>query len=273
MGEKIAFHLRGVALLTWATVLLGFFLSGRLPSYLHPTFRPLVPIAGVVLLLLAILYWWLSRANDEHSGHDHDHGFCGHSHGLSVGTVLAFLILVVPVVMAKLVSPGEFSATAIQNRWAMMSNEAPMASYERQIAPLPGEEVGEGGDFSMAAYLERNEAGQIKAEVIDLMFGIEDDVIRKDFSGQPVAVVGQYMPAMPGDGSNRFRLARMFMWCCAADSRPISIVVEGSTDVSPGAWVRVVGTASFPEQDGQRVALVVADQIEPTETPREALLY
>ncbi len=270
MGNSMAFHLRGVALLTWSAVMLGFFLTGRLPSYLHPTFRPLVPIAGIVLLVLAIVYYWLARRSDDCCEHGHDHGS-----GLSLGTILGFLILVVPVVTAKLVSPGEFSAVAIQNRWAMQSSEAPIASYERQFAPLPGEEPLADGTISMAAYLERNEQGQIKAEVIDLMFGIEDEIIRRDFAGQPVAIIGQYMPPLESDGGDgdRFRLARMFMWCCAADSRPISVVVEGAAEAAPGEWVLVTGTAKFPEQDGLRMAVVEADSVTRTEPPTEALLY
>lgn len=276
MRRSPAFHLRGIALLTWAAVLLGFQLSGRLPSYLHPDFRPLVPVAGCTLLALAILYYWLGNRTsgccDGHHGHSGGGGGAGGK--LTFGGVLSFLVLVVPVVTAKLVSPDEFSATAMFNRWSVQST-LPPASAESSRARAPGgQAVAAGGDSSFAGYLRRNEDGQIIAEVLDLMFGIEDAVIRRDFQGREVAIVGQFMPAdSHNPAGNRFRLARMFMWCCAADSRPISILVEGETEAEPGDWLQVTGTATFPLEGGQRLAVVEAESLVPTSAPAESMLY
>lgn len=286
MSTSLPFHLRGLALLTWAAVLIAFAATGRVDSYLHPTFRPLVPAAGAVLVLLALLYYAFGRRDaagccgDDGQGAGDADAACRdapHPGSSLTGTILSFLILVAPVLTAKLVSDDQFSANAMLNRWSMQITSPPRPSNDiDRIAPLPGEEPGGtlGGDPGAASYLPLNEDGQIIAEVIDLMFGIEDRVIREDFSGREVEVLGQVMPAESSNpNGDRFRLARMFMWCCAADSRPVSILVEGETDVAPGGWVRVIGTARFPVEGGARLATVQARSVTPTDPPRESMLY
>ncbi len=278
MKASIGFHLRGLTLFLWAGVLLAFTFSGRLPAYLHPSFRPYVPLAGFVLILLAFAYYFFKEDRDGESGTDEacgGGGCCGHGDQLTAGKVLAFLVVALPLITAKLVSQDEFSAVTMLNRWSIQSSLPPIPASERQLAPLPGmddEETGQNSDAS--SYLVFDEQGRILAEVIDLMFGIEDEGIRHDFEGREVVLVGQYMPAEANSSEGkRFRLARMFMWCCAADARPLSILVEGETDASPGQWVRVTGKAAFPEEGGGRIALVREATVEPTTAPAEPLLY
>ncbi len=282
--------LRWLTLLTlsaWGFLLLYFFFSGRIVAFLHPFFRPMVVVAGFGLVALTIGYWWASRgekSSHDCCGHDHDHGCLPHTGESHLGRVAAFFILLVPALTAAAFSPDAFGRSAILNRGiildaSMLKRSNPTATVDEDWAlPLPGED-GEMLDLpgeEMMDYLPRTPEGYIKAEVVDLIFGAEDAVIRRDFEGKEVEVVGQIMAATEANPSGtRQKLVRMFMVCCAADARPVAVLVDGYTGEVPPemTWVRVVGKATFPTEGGRRLVVVDSSHLEPTEPPQETMLY
>lgn len=91
-AQRLIIHLLSVLLLVfWGGVMLYFYMSGRVASYL-PTdglFRPLMLVGGIGMVVLG-LFNLLTYAQDEgagcshdhhHHDHDHDHVGCGHDHG------------------------------------------------------------------------------------------------------------------------------------------------------------------------------------------------
>ena len=113
-------------------------------------------------------------------------------------------------------------------------------------------------------------------EVIDLVFGTQDEGIRRDFEGKEVTIVGQVLPAreMNPDG-DRMKLVRMFMVCCAADARPIAVLFrKPATWQAPDmTWVRVSGLATFPVLDGTRTVVIDPAEVEPCDPPDETMLF
>src|ERR1700759_3120994 len=101
-----------VTLASWSAVLLYFFFSGRIQAFLHPTFRPYVLIAGVVMGLMAFVFLvFPADANCCSSAE------CGHGLSrLASGKILSFLILLVPVTAAAIYSPDGFGKNAMLNR-------------------------------------------------------------------------------------------------------------------------------------------------------------
>src|SRR5438067_9159284 len=98
--------------LTWSVVLLCFYFSGRIASFLHPTFRPFVLVTGCVMFALAACFLFLpgvaSCCDDDQ---------CGHPLGrMNIGRVLTFAILLLPIGVAAMVSPNQFGAATIANR-------------------------------------------------------------------------------------------------------------------------------------------------------------
>jgi uncharacterized membrane protein YcgQ (UPF0703/DUF1980 family) len=70
----------------------------------------------------------------------------------------------------------------------------------------------------------------------------------------------------------RKRLYRLFITCCAADSRAIPIVLEfGKTppDFPENGWVKVSGTMRFPLEDGVLQPLLVVESAIAAEPPYE----
>jgi hypothetical protein len=92
-GTRTLVHLLSVAmLLLWGGVLLYFYTSGRLASYLPPEgiFRPMVLVSGIGLAVLGLFNLLTIGSEDvgceghdhghSHDDHDHDHKDCGHDH-------------------------------------------------------------------------------------------------------------------------------------------------------------------------------------------------
>ena len=105
----------------------------------------------------------------------------------------------------------------------------------------------------------------------DLLYAETQEPLRKTITGKTVEVVGQYL----GAANDQFKLVRMFIWCCAADARPIYVPVEvsGPVDVSDMEWVKVTGTAEFSTNKGQTHVLLKAASVEASDPPEEAMLY
>ena len=124
--------------------------------------------------------------------------------------------------------------------------------------------------------MPRNEAGQIKAQTVDLIYAAEEPTMRADFEGEAVELIGQFMPARSDNAKgNRFNLVRMFIMCCAADARPVAIGVrtEKTQSVAEMSWVKVIGKAAFPVEDGRSVPIVLAESVTPCDPPEETFIY
>jgi uncharacterized membrane protein YcgQ (UPF0703/DUF1980 family) len=104
-----------LTLLEWGGILTYFYFSGRIASFLHPMFRPLVLVTGLLLLITALC---VAIFREEECAHDHEHSEEHvHSHDrLSFGGFLAFLILFLPLALAAKISPDSYGANLIRNR-------------------------------------------------------------------------------------------------------------------------------------------------------------
>jgi uncharacterized repeat protein (TIGR03943 family) len=188
-------------------------------------------------------------------------------------------ILVVPLLGSVWISPSQFGAVAVMNR-GLADSIADLPGYVPFSEPaLPTEDgsVGPEGDLiDTGAYLMKNEAGQIVASPMDLLYAAHDPGMMQDFENQEIEIVGQFFPAKKNNPTgDRFSLIRMFVMCCAADARPVAVSVraphqENFADMS---WVRVTGKATFPLEGGNRVPVILADAVEPCEAPRESFMY
>ena len=127
-----------------------------------------------------------------------------------------------------------------------------------------------------ADYLVRTPDGKIVAEVLDLLYAAQDNLLRKDFEGQRVELIGQFMPDSSNNpGANRFKAVRMFMTCCAADARPVATLVEAEKlpAFPEMTWVKITGIPTFPVEKGRRISVLKAEKIEKAEPPAEAMIY
>jgi uncharacterized repeat protein (TIGR03943 family) len=284
-----------LTLAAWSAVLLIFHFNGKAANFLTPMFRAYVPIAGILLGLMALVFL-LFRADASCCSSAE----CGHSLSrLASGKILTFLVLLVPLSVAATYAPGTFSKTTIENRGmtddyaslgigkpkSLAPAEMPLPTKDT-TPPAPAPAAPETSaqpntqppapEPSATDYLVRTPEGNIVAEVLDLLYAAQDNVLRKDFEGKRVQLIGQLMPDKTSAAQGqRFKAVRMFMYCCAADARPVATLVEADKlpDLPEMTWIKIIGTPTFPVENGRRISVLKAEKIEKTDPPEEAALY
>ena len=290
--------LPGVTLLVWSAVLLTFYFTGRISSFLHPSFRIYVLLAGVAMLLMAGCFLLLpgvaSCCDDDR---------CGHPLGRrKSGRILTFLILIIPVAAAAMYSPTSYDASVVMRRGIVTDasglisrTKAPAAQQPAQQTaavdnsnpaepPLPTKDGSQPATTQAATtqtaaddYLPKSKDGNLQVQVIDLLYAAQDTSMRADFDGKTVETIGQVMPDdSHNSGGNRIKVMRMFMYCCAADAKPIAAEVEvpANTANSPEmSWVKVVGKVEFPIEGGRTIPILKASSVKVTDPPEETMLY
>jgi uncharacterized repeat protein (TIGR03943 family) len=288
MNKLFSRWLPCLTLAAWSAVLLYFSFSGRITAFLHPMFRPYVLIAGLVLAAMAFVFIiFPADANCCSSAE------CGHGLSrLATGKVLSFLVLLLPVTAAAVFSPDGFGKNAIMNR-GIITDIAGLRPPDAQgkAVPAPPELPLPGNDPATPAatpapgastpppatdYLTRTPEGRIVAEVLDLLYAAQDNALRADFEDKPVELIGQLMPDTANNASGkRFKAVRMFMTCCAADARPVAVLAEAEQQpaLPEMTWVKITGKATFPIENGRRIAVLKAEKVEKTEPPAESMLY
>lgn len=170
-------------------------------AYVKPAMRPLLALAGVVLIGLAagvVLRWGGSRRADG------DHG---HASG-------AAWLLALPIVAVTLIAPdplGAFAAGRVPE-WETTPPSAP-------FGPLPTPVDG-AVDLSLREFRVRSAYDE-----------------ERSLTGVAVRLVGFVQES----GNDRFTLARFVLSCCAADAAPVRVVVHGATAPPRDTWVEVTG--------------------------------
>ncbi len=277
-------------LATWSAILLTFCVSGRMRGFLTPEFRIGALAAGIAMGVMALVFLLFPADANCCSAAE-----CGHTFSRrATGKIITFLILLVPITTAAMFSPTGYSGNAVKNRVAITDaaqlGAAPRtnSTFKPVELPLPTKD-GSPAPASQPAsaqqsqqppapqdYLQRTADGTIVAEVLDLLYAAQDNALRKDFEGKKVQLVGQLMPDTSNNASGlRFKAVRMFMTCCAADARPVATLVESDVKqtLPEMSWIKINGTATFPVENGRRIAVLKATGVEKCPPPEESMLY
>lgn len=285
--DRIAPTLEALSLAGLGAALAWMALSGRYGSFVPPSARLGILVSGVGLLACALaLSSRLEVGEGEHTHGEHTHGEHTHAptssrRGLTRACVaiLAALILVLPF----RVSPSELAATTISARAADTEDEAeadpgapsedspstPPASADggAQSATAGGSQSGGGSQASSSGVLElttENFAAQVE----------EFASHGKVHDGQRVELTGFVMSEASARGQasiprltqeESFAVARMAIWCCAADAYAIGFAVRWDGAVpAADSWVRVRGTLRLR---GAKALVIDAESVEVTSAP------
>ena len=285
--------LPGATLLAWSAVLLGYYFSGRVDSLLYPTFRVYSLLAGLVMLAMSGCFLALpgvaACCDDER---------CGHPLGRrKIGRIMTFMILILPITAAAMFSPRDFGAGTVERRGIITdatglvrrdgaTKTPPPAADNNNPSepPLPTKDGSQPAAQASASpstdaadeYLPKSKDGNILVQVIDLLYAAQDTSMKADFQGKTVETIGQLMPDESNNPSGtRFKLMRMFMWCCAADAKPIATLVEPAqkANIPEMSWVKVVGKVDFPFENGRTIPVLRATSVTQVDPPEETMLY
>jgi uncharacterized membrane protein YcgQ (UPF0703/DUF1980 family) len=249
------------------------------------------------------------HGDDDGHGHDHDHV-------TPVIGVIPFLILVVPLVAAARMSPDQFSDRVVKNKGLYSIVDASKATVGKSAAlerpatatvpdapsdpPVSMDDVGAPADsgagadavaeavpeeeeweeYTLAdleAQVEKTEEGHFLLTVPQLFYTAGDEELQRVVQDVTVEAVAQVMPEKVNnpDGT-RLRVFRLFVECCAADARPLSIPVEfgeAPPKYQEMGWVKVIGKMTYVEEDGITVPLLNVERMEETEPPEDAFMF
>ena len=280
--DRIAPTLEALSLAGLGAALAWMALSGRYGSFVPPSARLGILASGVGLLACALaLSSRLEVGEGEHTHGEHTHAPASSRRGLTRASVaiLAALILILPF----RVSPSELAATTISARAADTEDEAeadpgapsedipsaPPASADGgvQSATPGGSQSGGGSQASSSGVLElttENFAAQVE----------EFASHGKVHDGQRVELTGFVMSEASARGQasiprltqeESFAVARMAIWCCAADAYAIGFAVRWDGAVpAADSWVRVRGTLRLR---GAKALVIDAESVEVTSAP------
>ena len=280
--DRIAPTLEALSLAGLGAALAWMALSGRYGSFVPPSARLGILASGVGLLACALaLSSRLEVGEGEHTHGEHTHAPASSRRGLTRASVaiLTALILILPF----RVSPSELAATTISARAADTEDEAeadpgapsedspsaPPASADggTQSATPGGSQSGGGSQASSSGVLELT-TENFAAQVEELASH------GKVHDGQRVELTGFVMSEASARGQasiprltqeESFAVARMAIWCCAADAYAIGFAVRWDGAVpAADSWVRVRGTLRLR---GAKALVIDAESVEVTSAP------
>jgi uncharacterized repeat protein (TIGR03943 family) len=200
---------QAVVLLLVGGAVLRSSLTDMYLRYVKQGLRPLLIVAGALLVIAAIMTLWYefrgAKARDDRSDGD-DHG-PGHSHEPWVAW-----LLILPVFALLLVAPQALGSYAASRNGTAL----------QQVSDFPPLPPGDPAKISMLDYASRavfDEGRSIGDRKVQLT-----GFVLKGADGKPY-------------------LARMILTCCAADARPVKVGLAGQvpTDLKPDTWFEVTG--------------------------------
>ncbi len=255
-----------LALLVWSGVLLYFYASGRVNHYLVTDFRPLALAGGLGLAVLG-LFNFLTLGRQTDCGHDHGAGEEAQDHESGdMHPLTAFLLIVVPVGLSVAWTKDEYSIAAL-------SRKGLYDTPRNIVSPFPGSS----GAAPTLQEIENNHRrtpdGFLDFNLMELYFANGDRQLQSIIEGLKVQTVGRWTDEkVRNPNGTRKRLYRLFLTCCAADSRAIPIILEfpGTAPEFPeNSWVKVSGTMRFPLEDGELQPVLTVDHTLATDAPPE----
>ena len=185
--------------------------TGVYLRYVKHGLRPLLIVAGLLLVAVAIVTLWQEL---RHAKQHHDDPDDGHGHGHHEPRVGWLLIL--PALGLLLLSPPALGS------YAAGKSGTVVVSSQSDYPPLP---AGNPAPVALLDYASR---------------ALFDS--GKSLTGRNLRLAGFITPGPGG----RPLLTRMVLTCCAADGRPIKIGLAGDvpTGLAAGTWVQIDGLYS-----------------------------
>lgn len=285
--DRIAPTLEALSLAGLGAALAWMALSGRYGSFVPPSARLGILVSGVGLLACALaLSSRLEVGEGEHTHGEHTHGEHTHApassrRGLTRACVaiLAALILILPF----RVSPSELAATTISARAADTEDEAeadPGAPSEDSPSASPasadgGAQSATPSESQSGGGSQASSSGVLELTTENFAAQVEEFASHgKVHDGQRVELTGFVMSEDSARGQasiprltqeESFAVARMAIWCCAADAYAIGFAVRWDGAVpAADSWVRVRGTLRLR---GAKALVIDAESVEVTSAP------
>lgn len=251
----------GCALLCWSGLILYFHASGRIVKYLAPDFRVITLLGGLDLFVVGS-FIILTARRDVFSGGDS--GFHIHEE-TDVPPWLALVLMLVPAGLAAAWSEDQYSEKTLERKGLYDAPGNTRVFLAQSMPPLTRETVESSHRKTADGYYEFS--------LMELFFSTGDRDMQGVIDGMKVETEGRMVDEKTRNPlGTRKRLYRLFMTCCAADSRAVPIILEFNAappDFPANGWAKVSGTMTFPMEEGRIQPVLVVDHVLAAEVPSE----
>lgn len=264
MNPTLRRVLFSIALLVWGGVLIYFYATGRITKYLAPDFRPL-SLAGGLGLSVVGLFNLLTAGQQASCGHDHGPDDAHDHESLDVHPLAAVLILLVPLGLGVAWTKDAFSLGSLTRKGLLDSPADASSMLLGSIMPKLTKEL-------IEKQHPKNADGYHTFGLMELFFSAGDPEMRELVAGMQVETEGRIVADPEAAVPNQRRVYRLFITCCAADSRAIPIIVRFKGEVpavEENTWMKYSGTMRYPDEGEGFIPVLEVDHAAEAPPPAE----
>ncbi|NDJ61680.1 MAG: TIGR03943 family protein [Chloroflexi bacterium] len=280
-------RLRALILIALGAFVAYKYLTGEYHRYISDEFAWLLPLASVLLIVQALSYNLIGRA-DEHDHHDHDHD---HAHEAGWRLALPLMLIAFPFVIGVIVPSRSLGAGAVETRGLTLSRDSAILtagnSRDAEIASTTADSNAAAGSLEerLAARLSGEAeplelSDPLTSTAIDVRAALRRDVLDwsrafantndlSQFYGQTANVLGFVYREAWMDWDEEFYVTRFVVTCCVADAIPLGLVVRApdAAAYTVDTWVQVRGPFAEGMVDGETLPVIIAEEITLAEEP------
>ncbi len=229
----------------WGCILLRLHLSGQLSQIQNPAYHDITLSFGILLMLICVSYPFFFDLFSENGSH------------LTAQAAGRAALLALPLA-AYLLLPEDLQSAQFLRQRASYNLLSP-AALQRFLPGKPGELH----RLLLEQVDEVSKDEVVLLDLLELIYLSQDRVLRERYNGQRVVISGQWL----SEDETHFKIARLLIFCCAADGRTVALRVNGRTDLkSDGVFIEVTGTLGF-KTDTPVPELELIDYIQNNDTP------
>lgn len=119
--------------------------------------------------------------------------------------------------------------------------------------------------------------GDFLLDVPQIFYTAGDKELMNVMEGIPVETTAQLMEeTLNNPEGNRLKAFRLFIECCAADARPLSIPIQfdgGLPDYTEMGWYRIYGSLHYLDEAGEILPVLKVNKVEETIEPTDGLIF
>ena len=123
----------------------------------------------------------------------------------------------------------------------------------------------------------QNEAGDFQLDVPQIFYTAGDKELMDVMEGIPIETSAQLMEeTLNNPNGHRLKAFRLFIECCAADARPLSIPIdfgEAPPEYIEMGWYRLYGKLHYVEEEGELLPVLRMERFEETSEPMDELIF
>jgi len=123
----------------------------------------------------------------------------------------------------------------------------------------------------------QNDKGEFLLDVPQIFYTAGDKELMTVMEGIPVETTAQLMEeTLNNPEKTRLKAFRLFIECCAADARPLSIPVDfgkAPPEYTEMGWYKLYGKLHYSKENEELIPLIRIERIEATAEPTDGLLF